>query len=632
MPRTFELGVDWLGEGGEGLWVPLPSYSVAHANQEKGEVIARLRPGVTLSAAKAELGMLSAVFAKRFPASARGVELVAAPPALSIDPAVRIGLLILLGAVACLLLLASVNVSALLVARARTRARELAIRTALGAGRLRIVRQLLVESCLLALAGGALGLSCSFWGTRVLAALAPSGIPRLDRIHLDRNVLWFTLAISLLTALLFGLLPAFQASSRRMGSALKQALGDSFAGPPERQRQPLRNALVVVEVALAVVLVICGTLLARSLNKLMQIDPGVRAEHVLAMTVRPSNLFCDPNNWRATCLPVVRNLLDGIGALPTVERTALTEGGPLKGGFVRDTPALMVEGLEGGQSYRGIERSVTPGFFAVMGIRLMAGRDFASADLTNNAPVAIVSDAFARKYVSGNPLGRRFSAWNDVNGHPEWAQIIGVVNDVRDRALRNPFEGDGPYYRPFQYSGNRFSVVTRTSSDPSPMAGAIEHVVSSIDPHAPIANVETVDQILFNSSAPARFEAIVMGSFSTVALVLAAVGIYGVISYSTVQRTHEISMRVALGAQPGDVIRLVVGQGATLTLSWIAIGLLSALLVTRFLRSVLFEVAPTDAATFVGVAVLFLIVAVAACSIPARRAMRVEPLVALRIQ
>jgi putative ABC transport system permease protein len=631
MPKTFELGIDWLGETSEGFWVPLTPASAPGPGPERGgTIVAHLAPGAGLATAQAQLSVLSATFAKTFPSKARGVELVASAPGLSIAPAVRIGLLILLGAVGCVLLMASVNVSALLVARARTRARELAIRTALGAGRLRIVRQLMTESLLLAVGGGVLGLTGSVWGTRVLAALAPHNMPRVDRIQIDRHVLWFTVAVSLLTCVSFGLLPAIQASSRRIGYALKQGLGQSFTDSPRGHRHSVRSVLVVIEIALAAVLLVGGTLMARSFYRLMQIDTGVRADHVLTMSVQPSTLFCDvgKDNWRSFCLPAVRNLLDAMRAVPGVDKVGLSTGGALRGGFMAGDTGVVVEGVDDRQGYRGAEREVTPEFFATMGIRFLAGRDFTAEDITNRAAAVVVSDSFARRYIPGPPLGRRFSVADDSSGHHVWNEIVGVVNDVRDRAVGDARDQDPPYYRPFQYE-SRFMIAVRTSTDPATVAGAIEHVVSSMDPHAPMTNIETMDQMLVDSSAQPRFVAVVMGSFSGMALLLAVIGIYGVISYATLQRTHEIGVRVALGAQPADVMRLVIAQGAALAGTGIACGLAGALALTRFLRSLLFEVAPTDPATFAGVTVVLFAVALAACWIPARRAAHIDPRQAL---
>jgi len=644
MPREFELGVDWTGESDEGLWMPLvPSPSdPQNRGRSGGSIVVRLRKGAALSEATAQLKTLSARLAAGHPKNERGLQLVAESPKLEILAGLRTGLLILLGAVGFVLLMASVNVSALLVARGWTRQKELAIRQALGATRLRIVRQLFSESVLLAIAGGALGLLFSVWGIRVLRAIAPPNTPRVDRLRLDGNVLWFTLGISLLAAILFGLLPALQASSRRMGGVLKEGLGGSFAGAATRQRHSLRRALVIAEVALAVILVVGGALMARSFDKLMNVNTGVRADHVLTMQVHLSDLSCDGKDWGTKCLLTTENILDGIISLPGVERAALSSGGPLQGGL--EIPAghypgeppgigLYAEGQRGDQlSAGGITcRAVTPGFFATLGVQLLKGRDFVAADLKNANPVAIVSEEFARKYIPGNPLGKRFSTDDDASGRRVWMEIVGEVNDTRDRAVTEFV--DGPtFYTPLQFASDRWEIIARTSANPISMVPAIERAVLSVDKDAPISSIKTVDQLVSESAAQPRFQTVLLGSFAALGLLLAVIGIYGVISYSVVQRTHEIGIRLALGAQRSEILGLIVGHGARLALIGVAIGIGGSFALTRLMRTMLYGVSATDPITFIGVSILLIFVALAACYIPARRASRVDPLVALRYE
>jgi predicted permease len=632
MPKEFELGVDWMGDATEGLWVPLvpPASIPGKRSRQGGEIIARVRNGVNFSAAKSQLQVLSDRFAKTFPKDAEGVQLIAHSPALSIVRDLRSGLLILLGAVGFVLLMASVNVSALLVARARTRQNELAIRSALGASRIRIIRQLLSESVLLALAGGALGLLFSLWGIRVLRAIAPPGTPRVDRIHLDHNVLWFTLGISLLAAFLFGLLPALQASSRRMWGVLNGSLGGSFVSSEAGERRSLRSALVIAEVALAVILVSGGALMVRSFEKLMQVNTGVRADHVLTVHVQLSDFGCTSKDGNTTCPNKDEIILDEIKSLPGVEKAALSMG-VLHGGYDWRS-GLHVEGVQDDLKFNGQGNPVTPGFFATTGIELLAGRDFVADDVEAKNRVAVVSEGFARKYIPGGPLGRRFSTFDDKTGHHIWMEIVGVVNDTRDRAVME-MSGDPIYYTPFTLGGlGQSTIIARTAGNPMSLAKAIEQVVWSVDKYAPIRHVKTVDQILSDSAAQPKFQAVLLGSFSALALFLAVIGIYGVISYSVVQRTHEIGVRMALGAQPRDVMRLVLGQGAILALIGIAIGLAGALALTRFLQSQLFEIKANDPLTFAGVAILLMVAALLACYIPARRATRVDPMIALRYE
>ncbi len=644
MPREFGVGI-WgsypVGVGiydgsYEGMWVPRDP-SPAALNREAGPIlIARLKEDATLAQAKAQVEPLSSRFATAYPARAKGLNLKAQSFDPGIDPRVRTGLLILLGAVGFVLLMACVNVTSLLVARSWTRQRELAIRKALGASRLRIFRQLLAESLLLALTGGALGLFLSRWGIHLLRVIAPPYTPRLDRIRLDANVLGFTMGISLLVAVLVGLAPALQASSRRTGDALRGGLGGAFAGNRMRPSHRLRSALVVLEVLLAVIVVVGGALMGRSFYRLMSVNTGVSARHVLKMQVRLSDLVCNNEDRATNCQTAARDVLDGIRSLPGVQQAALSDGGPFSGGMgIGHYPGsgrsgLYFEGLEGNQLPEDqwiTCRSVTPGFFDALGIRLLKGRGFEPKDL--NSRVAIVSQAFARKYMPGDPLGKRFSINEDEDGRHSWMEIVGVVNDVRDRAVR---ELPSPvYYKPLVFIGTEgFGVIAQTSSNPMPQIPAIVRVVQSVDKEALITQIETVDQILANSAAEPRFQTALVGSFGALGLILAIIGIHGVISYSVVQRTHEIGVRMALGAQRSDILHMILREGMLLAIAGIAIGMGGALALTRVLRSMLFEIEPTDPATFVGVAIFLTIAALAASYLPARRAVKVDPMVALR--
>ncbi len=633
MPHEFGVGLSWSYDD-DGMWLPLVPFTPPAQDREVAGVIARLKSDATLASANAQLEPLSARFAATHRDRGQpGLVLRAWSLDVGIDPRVRVGLLVLLGAVGFVLLMASVNVTSLLVARSWTRQREFAIRKALGATRPRLLRQLLTESLLLALVGGALGLFLSYWGVQMLRVLAPPYAPRVDRILLDGHVLWFTAGISLLVAVLVGLPPALQASSRRTDDGLKAGAGGFLGAFTTRRPHRVRSALVVVELLLAVVLALGAGLMGRSFYRLMSVSTGVSAGNVLTMHVRFSPGVCSQQGWATGCPMAAATVLDGIRALPGVRRTALSWGGLFSGGDVTGhysgsgRSGLYIEGqdgdhLPGDQWIYG--RYVSPGFFSTLGIRLVSGRDFGPGDSTARA--AIVSEGFARKYLPGNPLGKRFST--DGDHRDKWMEVVGVVNDVRDRAVRPPGE---VYYLAFAFHHTQgFGVVTQASADPLPLVPAILRIVRAVDKEASVTRIETVEQALSNSAAEPRFETALVGSFGVMGLLLAIIGVYGVISYSVVQRTHEIGVRMALGAERRDVLRMILRDGMLLAMTGIGIGTAGALALTRVLRSLLFEIEPTDPPTFLGVAVAVTVATLAACYLPARRAVRVDPMLALR--
>ncbi|MBZ5495584.1 MAG: ABC transporter permease [Acidobacteriia bacterium] len=647
MPREFGAGIYLSYLAGKydgsavGMWVPQVPSPADASNGGYSIIIARLKKGATLAQLNAQLQPLSARFAASYPkafvkrAGPELMNLSAKSLDLGIDPNVRAGLWILMGAVGFVLLMACVNVTSLLVARSWTRQRELAIRKALGASRPRILRQLMAESLLLALAGGALGLFLSLWGVRLLRALAPPNTPRVDLIRLNGSVLWFTMGISLLVAVLVGLAPAVQASSRRMGGALRGVLGDSFAGLAMRRPHRLRSALVILEVLLAVIVVAGGALMGRSFYRLMSTDIGLDSNHILTMKARFPDLECSGRDGATKCRMAARDMLHEIRSLPGVQRAALSLGGPFSGPYATfrypgsGPVGLYVEGREGDQLPAGhviIGGSVTQGYFATLGIRLRKGRDFEPGD--EGAQAAIVSESFAHKYIAEDPLGKRFSVRMDRDGRHQWMEVVGVVNAVRNRALK---ESPMPeYYTPFAPEGNQWDIIVQTSGNPMPLVPAITRVIQAAGKDAPVTHIETLDQILADSSVEPRFQTALVGSFAVLGLILAIVGIYGVISYSVVQRTHEIGVRLALGAQRADVLRMILREGMRLAVSGIAIGTVGALALTRVLRGMLFEIEPNDPATIAGAAMFLTIAALAACYLPARRATRVDPMLALR--
>jgi putative ABC transport system permease protein len=489
---------------------------------------------------------------------------------------------------------------------------------------------------LLALGGGVLGFLFSLWGVHVLRAITPADAPEHGQFLLNTNVLWFTLAVSLLTGVLFGLAPAIQASARRVGGALKDGLGASLTGASIRRPHWLRSTLVIIEVALAVILVVGATLVARSLGRLTSVKLGFRTDHIVTMTANFSKSICDPDKEQdfEGCRLASQNVLERIRATSGVQSAAMASSAPLGGWTV--SLQLRIEGqpqefsLDSGALIA--RRAVSPDYFRTLGIPLLAGRGFADADVNASQPVAIVDETFAKKYLAGNPLGKRIGGDKDKNGPPQWMDVVGEVSDTQDANLNDkPLAeifvpvGQGSYFL-----GTNF--IARTAADSMVMVPALRQAIWSVDKNAPVTDVKTMDQLVAESVAEPRFQALLLGSFGALGLLLATVGIYGVISYGVTQRTHEIGVRMALGAQPANVLRMVIREGMLLAVGGIMIGIAGALALGRVLQSLLFEIRPTDPATFIGVAVVLALVALAACYIPARRAMRVDPMVALRYE
>jgi putative ABC transport system permease protein len=641
MPPGFTYPVSTVQNGGKGVWLPLTQLTNGKSKGSEDDAavdaVARLKKGVSIESANAQLKTVSARMSsiQNFPGWGKGGTIEARgfiPKFGDLDNA----LLILLGAVGFVLLIACVNVSGLLLARGWSRSREVAMREALGASRMRIVRQFLTESVLLALAGGALGLLFSYWGVHVLRAITPMDSSEHGKFLLDAKILWFTLAISLLTGILFGLAPALQASSSRIGGALGEGLGGSLAGTAVRRPRRMRSALVLIETALAVVLVIGATLVARSFKKLISVNLGFRTDHILTMDANFSKSVCDPDSQErlAGCKAAVSEVVGRMREIPGVESAAVASDVPLMTWSIVFDMKVQGEVQEFSLNTGALvaDRVVSPDYFRTFGIRLLAGRTFTDDDTSGSARVAIVDEAFARKYLGGNALGRKISTGNDKRNQPIWMEVVGIVSDAHDLIPQSPSKGEIylPYSQVDYFQGANFAA--RTAADPTAMAPALRRALWSVNKDAPITDLLTMDQVVADSVSDTRYQAILLGSFGALGLILAMVGIYGVLAYAVSQRTHEFGVRMALGAQPGNILRMVIREGMLLVVVGIALGVAGALALGRVLESLLFEVKPTDPPTFVAVAIALALVALAACWIPARRAMRVEPMEALRYE
>lgn len=630
MPQAFQFPIQnepvelWTTVSGdmEGE-EPMSSQRGAHYMN----VIARLKPGVIRDQAQVEMTTIAARLEQQYPDKNlhRGLSVEPALEALVGD--IRPALLILLGAVGCVLLIACANVANLLLARAMTRHKEMAIRSALGASRLRVVRQLLTESVLLSLAGGALGLVLAGWWADLLVALGKQDIPRALNVGMDWRVLGFTLLVSVLTGVVFGLVPALHSSKTELTESLKEGGRGSGEGA---RRNRIRGLLVVGELAVAVVLLVGAGLLIQSLWRLRQVSPGFQPENVLTLVVGIPEVKY-PTEKQAHFYD---DLTTRIKTFPGVQVASSVIPLPLSGD--RFSISFEVDGrpvAEGDQPSADFF-AVNFDYFRAMGIPIVKGRDFTKRDDRKAPGVIIVTEAFARQYFPGeDALGKRIKpSINTFEGEKTvMREIIGVVGDVRNRNLST--EAKPAYYLPqAQVPFNQMTIVVKTTNDPRSLITAVQNEVKSMDPDLPVFSIKTLDDYLAASVAAPRFNTTLLSLFAAVALVLTMVGLYGVMSYSVAQRTNEIGIRMALGAQTRDVLSLIVGQGVKLVAVGLAIGLLGAFALMRIMASLLFGVTTKDPLTFAVVAGLLGLVAVLACYIPARRAARVDPIEALRYQ
>jgi predicted permease len=583
-----------------------------------------LKPGVTLAQAQAEMSAIDASLANTHPDHDAGVHRKLVPLLDSIVGDTRAVILIFFGAVGLVLLIACVNFANLLLARAASRQREIAIRSALGARSSRLVAQMLTESVLLSLAGGIAGVALAYVGLRGLLALAPGDLPRLSTVAIDGRVLAFTIGLSLCTGVLFGLLPAWSATRSNAGDTLKD-VGRTIAGSLVSLR--LRRLLVVSETALALVLLVGAGLLIRSFVGLASVPPGFRTDNILTMSLSlPASHYKDlPEQVRFRT-----QLLDSLNAMPSVQAAMISEL-PLGGDQIDHEAAIEGRPIVPGKNPSVQTRTVLGDYFGIMGIPLLQGRTFSADDRTDSPEVVVVNQAFVRKlFPNQNPIGARFG-WA-LDNPIKWKTIVGVVGDVKHFGLDQP-DAAAAYglYTQSDEDWKRWMTLTiRSPRDPNSLTRDVEQKIWAIDSALPPTDILSMNAVVSETLSPQRFNLILLGIFAVVALLLAAVGIYGVIAYSVTQRTHEIGVRVAVGAQPRDIIELVLGESGRLVAAGTLIGLGGAFALTRFMSSMLFGVTARDPLTFAAVAALLAGVASLASYIPARRALRVDPMIALR--
>jgi putative ABC transport system permease protein len=590
--------------------------------------IARLKPGVTVETARAELIAMAQRIGEQYGMKGNSATLTPLREVFVGD--IRTTLLILLGAVGFVLAIACANVANLLLARAATRNKEMAIRTALGAGRWRLIRQLLTESMMLALVGGTLGLLLALWGVDLLRSASADSLPSTAVIKLDGRVLIFTLGVSLLTGVIFGLAPALGAAQTDLQNTLKEGARGSTGG----RRHWLRSTLVVTEVALSLVLLVGAGLLIKSFLRILDTDPGFKPQNLLTMQLALSA----KKDEGGKVLNFFNDLNRRVAGLPGVEAAAFSNGIPL--GATADTSFAVVgrPKAEPGKQPQTMLYITGPEYLQAMGIHLIKGRFFTPQDTQKSPRVAVIDETFVRQqFPNEEPLGHFIAG--DGKTNPD-GEIVGVVAHVKHFGLDAVERVQPQLYLPFNQAPNdmlpflapRMNLIVRTTADPLSLTAAVRREVQALDPNQPVFNVSTMQQTIDQSLGTQRLSMTLLAILASLALILAAVGIYGVMSYTVSQRTHEIGIRLAIGAQQRDVFRLVLGHGMTLTLIGVVIGLMGAFGLTRLMTRMLFGVEPTDPTTFVGIAILLIGVALVACYLPGRRATRVDPMVALRYE
>jgi putative ABC transport system permease protein len=609
------------------LWTPiaLTSRQISSRGNHNYGVLARLKPGIAIERAQSEMTSVAQNIEQQYPQLAGwGVKVVSLEEQSIGD--IRLILWVLLGAVGFVLLIACANVANLLLARASSRQKEIAIRTALGASRLQIIRQLLTESIMLALVGGGFGILMAIWGIDALLALSPGNLPRMDEVRVDGAVAGFTFAVSLLTGMIFGLAPAAQVSKANLNEFLKEGARGSTSGSRANR---VRNLLVIAEVALSLVLLIGAGLMIRSFTQLMNVSPGFNPQNVLTMQIfLPQSKYSRGADQAA----FFKQVINRVEALPGVESAGAITHLPLSG--MEESGNFSIESHPSESFDVGTiadMRAISPNYFRSMGIPILRGRDFSETDGEQSVPVAIISESMAMRYFPGeDPLGQRIKRGSATAEFP-WATIVGIAADVKHSAL----EKQSRPHMYFSYPQSPFgymALVVRTSASPESLSAAAQNAVWAVDKDQPVVNVKTMEHYLSTAVAARRFNMTLLAAFAAVAMALAMVGIYGVISYTVTQRTHEIGIRMALGAGQRDVLKLVFGQAIRLSVIGVGIGVAASFALTRVMSSLLFGVTATDPLTFIVIPLILTGVALGACFVPARRATKVDPMIALRYE
>lgn len=634
MPRGFVFPLPGTDQGDAAdVFVPMAFTHDELSNEGDNfrfSLLGRLKPGISLARANADVEAIAYRILQTYPPQFRErikLGAIALPLSGQVVGKVRTLLFLLLGAVGFVLLIACANVANLLLTRAADRQKEIAVRLAMGAGRLRIVRQLAAESILLALLGAGLGLLLAFGITRALVELMPADIPRVHAIGLDLPVLAFTLTLAILTGLVFGVVPALAATRTDLNSTLKEGGRSALQGP---QHHGLRAALVVGQVALSLVLLVGAGLLVRSFERVLATQPGFQPEHVLTASLSlPAAQYKQEQQVR----DFYRDLVERLEQLPGARAAGASTDLPLEAGW---NHVFTPEGSQPppGAGLNLCYHSVILGnYLQTMGVPLVRGRYFTGQDKPGSTPTLIVSESLAKRYWPGqDPIGKRLK-WGPPESNDAWLTIVGVVGDVKQGALDaatmpHTYES----YEQHGVPGTSLNVAVRAAGDPASLASALRAAVWGLDRQLAVAQVRTMDQVISGSIAPRRFTLVLLAAFAALAVTLAAVGVYGLIAYSVAQRTHEIGIRMALGAQRGDVMSQVLGQGALLMGGGVGIGIVGALILTPSLASFLYGVRPTDPMTLAGVVTVLVVVALVASYIPARRATKVDPMVALRYE